>query len=142
MITEEVKENLMKIGVLLGQVAPHDKELYMALAEAVGYCDRVKEDDMRECINCDFLNKSGVCDCPHIDKCPGLQKREKKVNTTDILTVAFDSSLNDAAILAVSRKCGEDVVVLKLVFGEQADILYHLLTEQWATAEIKLESEE
>ena len=44
MTPEEVKVNLMKIGVLLGQVAPHDKEIYMALAEAVGYCDRVKED--------------------------------------------------------------------------------------------------
>lgn len=44
MTPEEVKENLMKIGVLLGQVAPHDKELYTALAEAVGYCDKIKEE--------------------------------------------------------------------------------------------------
>lgn len=97
---------------------------------------------VRECLNCGFLNKSGVCDCPHIDKCPGLQKREKKVDATDILTVSFEDSSNDAAILAVSRKCGEDIVVLKLVVGEQANILYHLLTEQWAEAEIKSESEE
>ena len=63
-------------------------------------------------------------------------------DTSDVLIVSFDSGLKDEAALCVSRKCGEKIVVLKMEIGEQADILYHLLTEQMTKAEIKAESEE
>lgn len=62
--------------------------------------------------------------------------------TSDILTVTFDSSLDDEAAICVSRVVNGKVVVLKMELGEQADILYHLLTEQTAKAEIKAESGE
>ena len=61
--------------------------------------------------------------------------------TSDTLTVTFDSSLDDEAGMCVSRVVNGKVVVLKMELGEQADILYHLLTEQMAKAEIKAESE-
>lgn len=61
---------------------------------------------------------------------------------SDVLTVYFDSGLKDEAALCVSRKCGEKIRVLKMELGEQADILYRLLTEQMTKAEIKAESEE
>lgn len=61
---------------------------------------------------------------------------------SDILIVSFDRGLKDEASLCVGRKCGEKIVVLKMEFGEQADILYHLLTEQMAKAEIKTERSE
>ena len=41
---------------------------------------------------------------------------------TDILKVSFDSGFKDEPALCVSRKCGENIVVLKVVLGEQADI--------------------
>lgn len=56
---------------------------------------------------------------------------------SDILTVSFDSGLKDEAALCVTRKCGEHTVMLKMELGEQADILYCLLTEQMTKAEIK-----
>ena len=59
----------------------------------------------------------------------------------DVLTVSFDIGLKDEAALCVSRKCREKIVLLKMEFGEQADILYRLLTEQMTKAEIKAESE-
>lgn len=62
--------------------------------------------------------------------------------TSDTLTVTFDSSLDDETGICVSRLVNGKVVVLKMELGEQADILYHLLTEQTAKAEIKPESEE
>mgnify|MGYP007101905157 CR=1 FL=1 len=55
----------------------------------------------------------------------------------DILTVTFEGGLKDEAALCVSRKCGEKIVVLKMELGDQANILYYLLTEQMAKAEIK-----
>lgn len=58
-------------------------------------------------------------------------------NTSDILTVSFDSSLKDESAICVTRKCGGKIVVLKMELGEQADILYRLLTEQMTKAEIK-----
>ena len=61
---------------------------------------------------------------------------------SDTLTVTFDSSLDDEAGICVSRVVNGKIVVLKMELGEQADILYHLLTEQTAKAEIKAESEE
>ena len=48
---------------------------------------------------------------------------------TDVLTVTFDSSENDKSALCVSQEYGENIIILKLEFGKQADILYHLLTE-------------
>jgi hypothetical protein len=62
-------------------------------------------------------------------------------NVSDKLMVVFDSSLDDEAGLCVSRIVNGEVVVLKLELGEQADILYYLLTNQSAKAEIKAESE-
>lgn len=59
----------------------------------------------------------------------------------DILTVAFESGLKEESALCVARKNGEETTILKIELGEQADILYHLLTEQIAKAEIKAESE-
>ncbi len=61
---------------------------------------------------------------------------------SDVLTVSFDIGLKDKSALCVTRKHEEKIIVLKLEFGEQADILYHLLTEQMTKAEIKAESEE
>lgn len=60
----------------------------------------------------------------------------------DVLTVVFDNGLEDESGLCVTRKCGEKFTILKMELGEQADILYHLLTNQMAKAEIKSESEE
>ena len=59
---------------------------------------------------------------------------------TDTLAVTFDSSLYGEAGICVSRKVNGKIVVLKMELGEQADILYHLLTEQMTKAEIKAES--
>ena len=61
---------------------------------------------------------------------------------SDVLTVTFDNSLKDESALCVSRKRGEKIDVLKMELGEQADILYHLLTEQMTKAEIKAEGED
>ena len=63
-------------------------------------------------------------------------------DTSDVLTVSFDSGLKDESALCVTRKYGEKTIMLKIEFGEQADILYQLLTEQMTKAEIKSESEE
>lgn len=63
-------------------------------------------------------------------------------NVFDILTVSFDNGLKDESALCVTRKCGEKITMLKMELGEQADILYRLLTEQMTKAEIKAESEE
>ena len=62
-------------------------------------------------------------------------------NVSDVLTVSFDSGLKDEPALCVTRKHGEKIIMLKMELGEQADILYHLLTEQMTKAEIKTESE-
>ena len=63
-------------------------------------------------------------------------------NVSDVLTVTFESGLKDEAALCVARKHGEKIIMLKMELGEQADILYHLLTEQMSKAEIKVESED
>lgn len=55
----------------------------------------------------------------------------------DVLTVSFDSSLKDEPALCVTRRHGEKIIMLKMELGEQANILYHLLTEQMTKAEIK-----
>ena len=59
----------------------------------------------------------------------------------DVLTVAFESGLKEESAICIARKHGEEITILKMELGEQADILYHLLTEQIAKAEIKVESE-
>lgn len=56
---------------------------------------------------------------------------------SDVLTVSFDSGLKDESVLCVTQKYGEEIILVKMVLGEQADILYHLLTEQTAKAEYK-----
>ena len=61
---------------------------------------------------------------------------------SDTLTVTFDNSLDDEAGICVSRVVNGKVVVLKIELGDQADILYRLLTEQTTKAEIKPESED
>ena len=60
---------------------------------------------------------------------------------SDTLTVTFDSSLDDEAGICISRVVNGKVSVLKIELGEQAEILYYLLTEQTAKAGIKAESE-
>lgn len=60
---------------------------------------------------------------------------------SDTLIVTFDSSLDDEAGICISRIVNGKAVALKIELGEQADILYHLLTEQMTKAEIKAESE-
>ena len=62
-------------------------------------------------------------------------------DTSDILTVSFDSGSEDESVLCVTRKHGDKIIMLKMELGEQADILYHLLTEQMVKAEIKTEGE-
>lgn len=57
--------------------------------------------------------------------------------TSDTLTVTFDSSVDDEAGICIGRVVNGKTKILKMELGEQADILYHLLTEQTAKAEIK-----
>lgn len=61
--------------------------------------------------------------------------------TSDTLVVTFDDNLKDKASLIFSRVVKRKVVFVKVEVGEQADILYRLLTDQTAKAEIKAESE-
>lgn len=56
---------------------------------------------------------------------------------SDVLTVSFDNGLKDESVLCVTRKYGEKIIMLKMELGEQADILYRLLTDQMAKAEIE-----
>lgn len=44
--------------------------------------------------------------------------------------------------MCVTRKYMGKTIMLKMELGEQADILYRLLTEQMTKAEIKAESED
>ena len=59
----------------------------------------------------------------------------------DILTVSFYSELHGEPSICVARKYGEKIVIQKMELGEQANILYRLLTEQMTKAAIKTESE-
>ena len=63
-------------------------------------------------------------------------------DVSDVLTVSFVSGLKDESALCVTQKHGEKIIMLKMELGEQADILYRLLTEQMTKAEIKAESED
>ena len=58
-------------------------------------------------------------------------------HVSDTLTVTFDSSLQDQSGICIFRKNGDDIKVLKMELGEQADTLYYLLTNQSSKAEIK-----
>lgn len=60
---------------------------------------------------------------------------------SDVLIVSFDNGAGDESALCVSRKLWKHTIVLKMELGEQADILYRLLTEQMTKAEIKAEGE-
>lgn len=61
----------------------------------------------------------------------------------DLLIVSFDKNdRNNEAGLCVARKHPNgDTTVIKMALDEQAKILYRLLTDQSAKAEIKAESE-
>lgn len=61
--------------------------------------------------------------------------------SSDTLTVTFDSSLDDEPGICISRTVNGKTNVLKMELGEQAEILYHLLTDQAAKAEIKAEGD-
>jgi len=60
---------------------------------------------------------------------------------TAILTVTFENSICDESGLCVFRENDGDLEMLKCELGEQADILYQLLTEQTAKAIQALEQE-
>lgn len=57
--------------------------------------------------------------------------------TEDRLIVTFDNSMNDEGGICVIRQDGENIKIVKMELGEQAEILYRLLTEQMTKAEIK-----
>lgn len=61
---------------------------------------------------------------------------------SDTLMVTFDNRLDDESGMCVSRVVNGKIIVLKVELGEQAEILYHLLTEQTAKAGIKAEREQ
>lgn len=69
-----------------------------------------------------------------------MSYQDKKMNFSDALTVSFDKCIGDEAGLCVARQQGNQIKVLKMELGEQADILYRLLTEQTSKAEIKSKS--
>ena len=58
---------------------------------------------------------------------------------SDTLTVTFDNSTGDGPGICISRVTNGKINVLKMELDEQADILYRLLTDQTAKAEIKAE---
>lgn len=58
---------------------------------------------------------------------------------SDTLTVTFDNSTGDGPGICIGRVVNGKTTILKMELGEQADILYHLLTDQTAKAEIKTE---
>ena len=55
---------------------------------------------------------------------------------SDVLTVTFEKNIGSDAGICISRKVGEETKTIKMDFGEQADILYRLLTEQMLKAKI------
>ena len=60
--------------------------------------------------------------------------------TFDKLRAVFDRRPDEESIICVAREANGEVVVIKMERGEQADILYRLLTEQNVKAKI-MESE-
>ena len=61
--------------------------------------------------------------------------------TEDRLIVSFDNAMNDECGICVMRQDSENIKIVKMELGEQAEILYRLLTEQMTKAEIKGVSE-
>ena len=57
-------------------------------------------------------------------------------NTSDALRVTFDASHTDESVIYVARAVNGKIDVLKMELGEQAELLYHLLTEKTAKVEI------
>lgn len=57
-------------------------------------------------------------------------------NTSDALRVTFDASHTDESVICVARAVNGKIDVLKMELGEQAELLYHLLTEKTAKVEI------
>lgn len=96
---------------------------------------RSEIDDFSECQALDMAIKA----LEEEQKC--LRAKDETPNPKmeeNILTVTFDRGSKDDSGLAVARRCGEKTTILKIELGEQADILYRLLTEQTTKAEIKL----
>lgn len=61
---------------------------------------------------------------------------------SDVLTVTYDySDMKDVPALCVARHTGDTIEILKIVQGDQADILYRLLTEQIVNATIEPDKE-
>ena len=60
----------------------------------------------------------------------------------DTLTVTFTNGLNDESGICISRVNNGTTHVLKMELGEQADILYRLLTEQATKTEFCISREE
>lgn len=60
---------------------------------------------------------------------------------SDTLTVTFDNSTGDGPGICIGRVVNGKTTILKMELDEQADILYHLLTDQTAKAEIKTEGD-
>ncbi len=58
-------------------------------------------------------------------------------HVSDTLIVTFDNALEDEAGICILRKNGDDIKILKMELGKQADTLYYLLTNQSSKAEIK-----
>ena len=63
-------------------------------------------------------------------------------NTLDVLHVTFDKSPADETVISVAKVVNGKIYVLKMELGEQAELLYQLLTEKTAKVEIKTESKE
>ena len=64
-----------------------------------------------------------------------------KLPMEDRLIVGFDNAMNDESGICVMRRDGDNIKIVKMELGEQAKILYRLLTEQMTKAEIKGVSE-
>lgn len=57
---------------------------------------------------------------------------------SDVLTITYDySDMEDVSALCVGRHTGDTIEILKIVQGDQADILYRILTEQMVKAAIE-----
>lgn len=94
---------------------------------------RSEIDDFSECQALDMAIKALEEEL----KCLRAKDETPKMEE-NVLTVTFDRGSKDDSGLAVARRCGEKTTILKVELGEQADILYRLLTEQTTKAEIKL----
>ena len=91
----------------------------------------------------ELYNRPSITLHNNIDIFSEVESEEQGMrDVSDVLTVSFDNSVEDEPALCVARKIGSKITVLKMELGEQADILYHLLTEQTTKAAIRVESED